>query len=169
MKTSDERFTLSIFFVRSKLGHFTRFPHNVVTLFFWIVIKTFSHLDEKKKVWFLLQFVFTRFSHERFWVGFLPSIFLPSFLFSKISIMSVLIMQTSNDSFRINHGIEAWWWLSIFCLENGATKYHQLVMTIFSCPNSWRMLSFLSATPQDIKNALEIPIIVGITEARAIS
>ena len=62
------------FFVKSKLGHSTCFPHNVVTLFL-DVIKTFSHLDEKKKVWFLLQFVFTRFSHERFWVGFLPSIF----------------------------------------------------------------------------------------------
>ena len=132
MKTSDERFTLSIFFVRSKLGHFTRFPHNVVTLFFWIVIKTFSHLDEKKKVWFLLQFVFTRFSHERFWVGFLPSIFfLPSFLFSKISIMSALIMQTSNDSFRINHGtgLKHDDDFAYFALK--MWKHDQLVMTTY--------------------------------------
>ena len=133
MKISDERFTLSIFFfVRSKLGHFTRFPHNVVTLFFWIVIKTFSHLDEKKKSVVFIAICFHEILSRAILSWFFAfNFFLPSFLFSKISIMSALIMQTSNDSFRINHGtgLKHDDDFAYFALKMG--KHDQLVMTTY--------------------------------------
>ena len=124
---------LCTFFRETKVGTlFYWLPHNVVTFFCFLDChqNLLSPWRKKKKCGFYCN-LFSRDSPTSdFELVFYLQFFLPSFLFSKISIMSVLIMQTSNDSFRINHGGETWW-LCIFCLENGKTKHYQLE-TLFS-------------------------------------
>ena len=120
------------FFVRSKLGHFTHFPHNVVTLFFLDCHQNLLSPWRKEKSVVFIAICFHEILSRAILSWFFAfNFFLPSFLFSKISIMSALIMQTSNDSFRINHGtgLKHDDDFAYFALKMG--KHDQLVMTTY--------------------------------------